>query len=98
MILYPGITSSLVTPTLRCLAIFYLSFAKISPSVLELFSGYQKLTNGHNSVKNAVTLAGGVMELNLSTSFDDASYRIKGLGSIRGYFGLNILGKLNTFV
>ena len=22
----------------------------------------------------------------------------KGLGSIRGYFGLNILGKLNTFV
>ena len=23
---------------------------------------------------------------------------IKGLGSIRGYFGLNIFGKLNTFV
>ena len=23
---------------------------------------------------------------------------LKGLGSIRGYFGLNILGKLNTFV
>ena len=25
-------------------------------------------------------------------------YKDKGLGSIRGYFGLNILGKLNTFV
>ena len=24
--------------------------------------------------------------------------RVKGLGSIRGYFGFNILGKLNTFV
>ena len=28
--------------------------------------------------------------------FDITSY--KGLGSIRGYFGLNILGKWNTFV
>ena len=26
------------------------------------------------------------------------SFKVKGLGSIRGYFGLNILGKLNTFV
>ena len=24
--------------------------------------------------------------------------KVKGLGSIRGFFGLNILGKLNTFV
>ena len=42
----------------------------------------------------------GEQDIRVVTFGSIASKRIttKGLGSIRGYFGLNILGKLNTFV
>ena len=85
------------------LLLFFPSLSLLFLSHYTILSKRSPYTNKRESlyglwVTTTNCIIGFVSPLFVSFSYSRSNFLNKGLGSIRGYFGLNISGKLNAFV